>query len=142
MAMSIWHQQDVPSVILLVRLLYYFELYIMQSNSTFSRTLSSQHLYFEFVGFEGACVNTRDSTGKYPCGVQLGRGSTCVNYLRWKDCDSTCNLCACSTAKGTNGEHCSGHGTCEATCTAITCKGAKCNCDAGWSGDKCELGLY
>ena len=47
--------------------------------------------------------------------------------------------CACSTGSGTNGEHCSGHGTCEADCVGPTCSDAKCVCEDGWIGDKCEM---
>ena len=103
----------------------------------YSDELTLFHLIIE----ASSCVNTRDKTGN-SCASQLSSGSTCVDYLGWKDCDSSCNLCACSTAEGTNREHCSGHGTCEATCTTETCTGAKCKCDDGWTGEKCELGLF
>ena len=86
----------------------------------------------------GSCANTRDNGGGDTCFHRLNNGFHCQDYLRWKDCDRQCNLCACSTASGTGKEHCSGHGTCEATCTQSTCTGAKCHCDSGWSGDKCQ----
>ena len=86
----------------------------------------------------GSCVNTRDNGGGNTCVEQLNFGSSCKNHLRWKDCDRQCLLCACSTASGTRKEHCSGHGTCKATCTQYECTGAKCQCDSGWSGDKCQ----
>ena len=86
----------------------------------------------------GSCENTRDNGVGYSCEAQLNAGSSCQKFLRWKDCDRQCNLCACSTASGTKREHCSGHGTCEATCTQYTCTGAKCKCDSGWSGDQCQ----
>lgn len=73
------------------------------------------------------------------CSHQLKGGSSCDNYLVWKDCDYECDLCECSTATGTNKEHCSGHGTCNATCSETKCNEAKCVCDKGWKGDKCEL---
>ena len=99
--------------------------------------------FFRSITEAFSCVNTRDKKqGNAKCASQLSKGSTCVNYLKWKDCDSSCNLCACSTAEGTNQEHCSGHGTCEARCTAETCTGAKCKCDEGATGQKCELGLF
>ena len=60
--------------------------------------------------------------------------------MRWKECDKECNLCPCSTATDTVKEHCSGHGTCVASsCTQKTCSNAKCYCNPGWKGDKCEL---
>ena len=65
-------------------------------------------------------------------------GDTCQNLLRWKDCDRECNLCSCSTSVGTTREHCSGHGHCEASCTKTSCSGAKCKCEQGWTGNKCE----
>ena len=86
----------------------------------------------------GSCANTRDNGGGKTCVTQLKAGSSCQKFLGWKDCDRQCNLCACSTASGTKREHCSGHGTCEATCTQYTCTGAKCKCDSGWSGDQCQ----
>ena len=84
------------------------------------------------------CVNTRDNGDKNTCAEQLGTGSSCEKYLGWKDCDAACNLCACSTATGVSRQHCSGHGTCDATCTRSTCSDAKCKCDKGWAGIKCE----
>ena len=68
----------------------------------------------------------------------MANGQSCQNYLLWKDCDQECNLCACSTGTYV-GEHCSGHGTCEASCTDQTCLEAKCKCDDGWTGDKCQF---
>ena len=85
-----------------------------------------------------SCVNTRDNRGGNTCVSQLNYGLSCKNFLGWKDCDRQCNLCACSTASGITQEHCNGRGTCEATCTQYTCTGAKCKCDPGWSGDKCQ----
>ena len=90
------------------------------------------------TGTSGSCVNTRDNGKGETCVDRLNNGYTCKNLITWKDCDRYCNLCACSTASGTGKEHCSGHGTCEATCTQSTCTGAKCHCDSGWSGDKCQ----
>ena len=106
-----------------------------------------------FVGEKQViCANTRtnDANKKghsYTCQKQMDYAdSSCRNYLKWKDCDLACNLCPCSTA-GTKrakfmdafeGEHCSGHGTCKAECTQLSCKNAKCVCKQGWTGDKCE----
>ena len=67
----------------------------------------------------------------------MGLGG-CPQHLGWKDCDKECKLCACSTASGTKSEHCSGHGRCEASCTKTSCSDAKCTCDPGWFGSKCE----
>ena len=96
------------------------------------------------------CVNTRDNLNKLDpkraatCArlLRTEKKATCGNYLVWKDCDSSCNLCACSTAKGTKKEHCSGHGKCYASCTTNTCTGAKCICDDGYFGEKCEKGIF
>ena len=85
-----------------------------------------------------SCMNTRDNKPEAAkCALQLKRNS-CEDYLNWKDCDYECNLCSCSTATGTNAEHCSGHGRCEATCTKDSCSNARCKCDDGWKGDKCQ----
>jgi len=85
------------------------------------------------------CLNTRDNGPGAKCAAQLSRGSgTCAQYLRWKDCDQSCNLCACSTAVLMTREHCSGHGTCSAECGAQSCTGAACVCDEGWAGPKCD----
>ena len=56
----------------------------------------------------------------------------------------SCNLCACATGPpyGPQG-HCTGHGTCQASCTSeanatdATCTGAKCVCDEGYWGEMC-----
>ena len=89
------------------------------------------------------CINTRDNgQDNTPCYPFSSDGSTCQNYLVYKDCDSSCLLCACSTASGTTREHCSGHGTCEASCFKEKCTNAKCKCQPGWTGDKCESGLF
>jgi len=87
---------------------------------------------------DDSCVNTENNGRGETCLGRFNSGYTCKNLIKWKDCDGYCNLCACSTASGTKNEHCSGHGTCEATCTQYECTGAKCQCDAGWSGDKCQ----
>ena len=85
------------------------------------------------------CVNTRDNDPMAnSCSSQLGGGSTCVNYLKWKDCDASCNLCACSTASGVNRQHCNGNGVCEAACTKDGCEDAKCRCYEGAEGEMCE----
>ena len=88
-----------------------------------------------------ACTNTRDNTpGAHSCSSQVGSG-TCARYLgpSYKDCDRTCGLCACSTASGTTREHCSGNGICKADCTRKgSCTGARCVCNAGFGGSKCE----
>ena len=88
---------------------------------------------------DGSCVNTKDiefaeADGQQMCKI-LG---SCVDHLKLKDCDNKCNLCPCSTANGINEEHCNGHGVCEASCTTETCLNARCKCDPGWYGDKCE----
>ena len=90
-----------------------------------------------------ACINTRDNRpGQFSCAHQLAAArsspASCTDYLRWTDCDDACDLCECSTAVGTTSEHCSGHGTCTATCTRTGCTGAACQCEAGYSGSKCE----
>jgi len=90
---------------------------------------------------EAQCTSTRDNGGGNSCASQMTNGNSdqnCQNYLLWKDCDQACNLCACSTASGTTRGHCSGHGTCSATCSQSTCTGASCQCDSGWTGSKCE----
>merc|ERR1711962_724441 len=89
----------------------------------------------------GTCTNTRDNTKDYAkCSDQLKEGkSSCNQYIRWKDCDAECNLCACSTAAYTNKEHCSGHGTCDARCDQSSCQDAKCVCNKGWKGDRCQI---
>ena len=92
------------------------------------------------TSFAKTCPNIRDRGIGNKCAFQLEKTTTCENHLKWKDCDKTCNLCACSTAFGTTKEHCSGHGTCEATCNKHTCTNAKCKCDLGWNGDKCQNG--
>jgi len=96
----------------------------------------------------GQCVNTRDKWGHFNTCSAVKQGkwlsaamATCTNYLKWKDCDNHCNLCACSTASGTTKQHCSGHGKCEADCTKDTCLNARCECDPGWYGLKCESEL-
>eukprot|EP00928_Gymnodinium_smaydae_P054119 TRINITY_DN3794_c0_g1_i1.p1 TRINITY_DN3794_c0_g1~~TRINITY_DN3794_c0_g1_i1.p1 ORF type:complete len:3080 (-),score=568.50 TRINITY_DN3794_c0_g1_i1:116-9355(-) len=86
-----------------------------------------------------ACVNTRDAAGSTQTCRLLLRSQTCSDFLTRKSCDNACGLCACSTASGTQKQHCSGHGTCKATCTANTCTMAECDCEDGWMGDKCEL---
>ena len=89
------------------------------------------------------CINTRDNDKDlHKCHKQITSGSSCENFLNWKSCDLSCQLCACSTASGKTKEHCSGHGTCEATCSTKTCEDAKCKCQPGWTGDKCESGLF
>ena len=84
------------------------------------------------------CVNTRDNGSGRSCNFQLAHGNSCENYLFSKDCDGSCFLCACSTASGTSPQHCSGHGYCKATCRRYFCFAAKCICDKGWTGAKCE----
>ena len=63
-------------------------------------------------------------------------------YLGNKYCDEECSLCACSTSFdgfGYNREHCSGNGICKVThCNKWDCFKAKCTCNKGWVGDKCE----
>ena len=91
-----------------------------------------------------SCVNARDNDAektntKGSCATRLRDGTTTCQQT--KGCDSSCNLCACSTASGTTKEHCNGHGTCEASCTALSCTDAKCKCHSGWTGAKCESGL-
>ena len=84
------------------------------------------------------CVNTRNNNDGDTCGAQIGEGGTCQNYLLSKECDKECNLCSCSTSAGATSEHCSGHGECEASCTKTSCSSAKCKCEPGWTGNKCE----
>ena len=86
-----------------------------------------------------SCVNTRDNSNANKCDSQIRGGSSCGNYLLWKDCDMTCNLCACSTSKETKPEHCNGHGTCKASCDSKSCTGAKCECQKEWTGHKCQI---
>ena len=86
-----------------------------------------------------ACENVRDNANTKTCDYQLNSaGSSCTDYLKWGDCDFNCGLCPCSTSTGTSPQHCNGHGTCEADCTTSTCTGAKCKCEPGWSGSKCQ----
>ena len=90
------------------------------------------------------CVNTRDNGKGAKCADQLNPLNlnplnSCQNYLLWKDCDMECKLCACSTGTGTKKQHCSGHGKCEAVCTKSTCSEAKCRCNKGWIGIKCDI---
>lgn len=97
----------------------------------------------------GTCENGRDNSNKLQessallCYDQLqgsyGRAS-CTNYIKWKDCDRSCNLCACSTQslESKAGEHCSGHGVCQASsCSKLTCLDPRCVCDEGWRGNTC-----
>ena len=91
-----------------------------------------------FTVTSDGCVNTRDNGGGANCSTQLESGESCQSFLKWKDCDRSCSLCACSTASGTIKEHCSGHGKCRADCTQDTCINAKCQCYPGWSGDVCQ----
>ena len=37
-----------------------------------------------------------------------------------------------------NEEHCSGHGVCETSCSKDVCAYARCKCDQGWYGNKCD----
>ena len=90
----------------------------------------------------GPCVNIRDNGRGNTCSHQLKSGESCWNYLEWKDCDKSCNLCACSTASGTIKQHCSGHGTCLASCTQNKCTDAFCRCHFGYFGDKCQKSIY
>ena len=88
----------------------------------------------------GPCTNTRDNNpNQHSCASQISSGNSCRDYLRYKDCDKACNLCPCSTGKGTEGQHCSGHGTCQAWCNKTSCSSAKCICNPGWTGAKCEI---
>ena len=90
------------------------------------------------------CVNTRDNGGGANCSTQLEAGESCQGFLKWKDCDRACSLCACSTASGTIKEHCSGHGICRAVCSKSKCIDdhnglhVGCECDSGWSGKVCQ----
>ena len=94
---------------------------------------------------DGICVNTRSNNpNAETCDHALQVGKSCKDFLKTKDCDAKCNLCACSTsthdAKFTGSEHCSGHGTCQATCSYSGCTGAICKCEDGWGGPLCDLG--
>ena len=79
------------------------------------------------------------------CSIQLENlGASCKDFLKSKDCDKACNLCACSTGPGFIKEHCSGHGICRAVCSKSKCIDdqnglhAGCECDSGWSGKVCQ----
>jgi len=102
---------------------------------------------------EWKCQNKRDDKGKEKCVNYLASvgayNPSCEKQLKqWASCDSTCNLCQCSTYNPEIGadlsgldNHCSGHGKCMATCEKETCNdGAHCECDEGWSGDRCTNG--
>ena len=99
-----------------------------------------------FGRIAGTCVNARDihSPLEPKCDEEVDiHKKECGNYLNSKECDAKCNLCACST--GLNGvmEHCSGNGVCKAEiCTQSKCQGAKCNCDEGFIGNKCQAEGY
>lgn len=91
---------------------------------------------------EDVCFNARDINGGNKCVDQLKGGSDCRKYLGWKDCDMACNLCACSTGDETGTmSHCNGHGVCEATCEEKGCSEARCSCDPGFMGDKCQINV-
>ena len=84
------------------------------------------------------CENALDNAGGN-CSRELEMGASCKNLVKSKYCDRACNLCDCSTGSGRIREHCSGHGTCVAKCEQDTCIwGGLCECNAGWSGDKCQ----
>ena len=77
--------------------------------------------------------------------MTLDPKQTCSSrFLTSKECDKECNLCACATIKEINEiaqpEHCSGHGSCSATCYDEKCHSAHCVCDHGYGGHQCELG--
>lgn len=95
---------------------------------------------------KNTCVNVQDNfpsnkwEGLWFCNQSVNQqlfNSTCRHELVLKDCDRQCGLCACSTAHGTNREHCSGHGSCSADCGNFGCKNAHCVCAKGWTGPKC-----
>ena len=77
--------------------------------------------------------------------VNFFYGKGCKEYAeRFGDkvCDDFCNLCACSTEQpggGYIGYHCNGHGECKANCTRDICHSARCECEDGWTGEKCEI---
>ena len=87
------------------------------------------------------CFNGRDINGGHSCDTQINsHGSDCRDYLGWKDCDMACNLCACSTGDATGAmSHCNGNGVCEATCEQKGCSEARCRCNPGFMGDKCQI---
>mmetsp|Transcript_14117 Transcript_14117/g.38356 ORF Transcript_14117/g.38356 Transcript_14117/m.38356 type:complete len:876 (-) Transcript_14117:223-2850(-) len=91
----------------------------------------------------GACppwdATCSNAAGSDACASQLAQGARrCSDYLLSKECDGQCSLCACSTGTGTAKEHCSGHGTCFAACSAKVCQDVHCVCDPGWMGSKCS----
>ena len=95
---------------------------------------------------EDGCLNrikTRvEFCDKPPTGVIVHSKLPGINY-----CDKECNICACSTPRYetnfVNPSHCSDHGHCEADiCQDDKCYGAKCICDPGRGGSKCEIGNY
>ena len=92
-----------------------------------------------------------DSSNGTTCqGEILGMTGSCAgNFIQTKDCDKECNLCACATLSTpplvvsiARPQHCSGHGTCSATCTEEKCDSAKCVCEDSYGGRQCELGKY
>ena len=89
----------------------------------------------------GRCTDTRDSNPNIPrCYSEIyDSGRSCRDFLDSKDCDMRCNLCPCSTSRGSEPQHCSGHGSCQALCDTKSCFSAKCKCDSGWTGSKCEI---
>ena len=98
---------------------------------------------FIFCHLIEMCVNARDITDvRAPvrsCDEQVDIfNQSCVNYLEWKECDEKCNLCACSTSVRHQLEHCSDNGVCEADCSQKKCENARCKCNEGFLGDKCQ----
>lgn len=101
------------------------------------------------IGEDGDCVNVQDNypptvwQGLWRCEQSVRQGlfnSTCRHELLLMDCDRECGLCACSTARGLQREHCSGNGYCSADCDEFGCKNARCICHGSWKGPKCEHG--
>ena len=75
------------------------------------------------------------------CGsIKWKKTLSCKLELRIGLCDDYCSLCNCATDLNFDWpQHCNDKGECQATCDDDNCYNAKCKCEYGWTGDKCEI---